>query len=151
VSSRLTARLVIGGTIAWSFIPVLDVAAFAIVRRRAGSLRSFRRDLDLVSRGWRPWAIILTATASVAAFLTPLQINDWAEAPATLAVLAPLAAGVALRSGYLDFRFYREALDRAPGAAVRDVLLHRAISWTAAAAYFGGNAGWPLLADWIGL
>ncbi|MBI3402083.1 MAG: hypothetical protein HY048_11740 [Acidobacteria bacterium] len=38
VSGRLTARLVAGSTIAWSFIPLFEVAAFAIVRRRLGRL-----------------------------------------------------------------------------------------------------------------
>ena len=150
-SGRLTARLVLGSTIAWSFIPIFEVAAFAIVRRRARSIRTFARDLDLFSAGRRPWAMFLVAAAALAAFLTPLQLNDWAEAPLTLAVLAPIAAGVAIRSGYLDFRFYRDALDRASGDAMRDALLQRAISWTAAVVYFGGNAGWPLVAQWIGL
>lgn len=149
MSGRLTARLVIGGTIAWSFIPAFEVAAFTIVRQRARSIRTFARDLDLFSDSRRPWAILLVALAAVASFLTPLQISNWAEAPVTLAALAPLAAAVALRSAYLDFRFYRDALDRAPAAAIRDVLLQRAISWTAAAAYFGGNAAWPMVIDWM--
>jgi hypothetical protein len=151
VSGRLTARLVLGGTIAWSFIPAFEVTAFAIVRRRARSVRTFSRDLDLFHDGRRPWAIFLVALAAVASFLTPLQINDWAEAPVTLSVLAPIAAGVVLRCAYLDFRFYREALARAPARALGDVLLQRLISWSAAAVYFGGFAGWPIVAGWIGL
>ena len=150
VSGRLTARLVLGSTIAWSFIPAFEIAAFAIVRRRARSIRTFARDLDLFSAGRRPWAIFLVATAAVASVLTPFQISNWAEAPVTLSVLAPIAIGVMLRCAYLDFRFYREALDRPRTAAMRDVLLQRAISWTAAAVYFGGYAGWPIVLSWIG-
>jgi hypothetical protein len=151
VSGRLTARLVLGATVAWSFVPAFEVAAFAIVRRRTRSLRTFARDLDLFSAGRRPWAIFLAALAAVASFLTPFQINAWSEAPATLAVLTPIAAAVALRSGYLDFRFYREALGRTPAAAMRDALLQRAICWTAALVYFFGYAGWPDVVDRLGL
>ncbi len=151
VSGRLTARLVLGCTIAWSFIPAFEVAAFAIVRWRARSVRTFARDLDLFSAGRRPWSIFLIALAAAASFLTPLQINDWSEATVTRAVLTSIAAGVALRAGYLDFRFYREALGRAPADARRDALLQRAICWTATVVYFFGYAGWPDVVDWIGL
>jgi hypothetical protein len=151
VSGRLTARLVLGCTIAWSFIPAFEVAAFAIVRRRARSIRTFARDLDLFGKGRRPWEIFLVALAAVASFLTPIQINSWSEATVTRAVLTPIAAGVALRAGYLDFRFYREALGRTPAEAKRDALLQRAICWTAAVMYFFGYAGWPDVVDWIGL
>jgi hypothetical protein len=151
VSGRLTARLVLGSTVAWSFIPALEVTAFAIVRRRARSIRTFACDLDLFSAGRRPWAIFLVALAAAASFLTPLQINHWSEATVTLAVLTPIAAGVALRSGYLDFCFYRDALGRPPAEATRDALLQRAICWTAALVYFFGYAGWPDVVDRIGL
>jgi hypothetical protein len=151
VSGRLTARLVLGCTIAWSFVPAFEVAAFAIVRQRARSIRTFARDLELFSAGRRPWAAFLAALAAVASFLTPFQINDWSEAPATLAVLTPIAAAVAFRSGYLDFRFYREALGRAPAAAMLDALLQRAICWTAVLVYFFGYAGWPEVVDRLGL
>jgi len=151
VSGRLTARLVFGGTVAWSFIPAFEVAAFAIVRRRARPIRPFSRDLDRFSAGRRPWAFFLVALAAVASCLTPLQMNAWSEATPTLAVLGLIASAIVVRSGYLDFRFYREALDRSAADARRDVLLQRAINWTAAAVYFGGYAGWPIVADWIGL
>lgn len=151
VSGRLTAGLVAGSTIAWSFVPIFEVAGFAIVRRRTRSIQTFARDLDRFGTGRRPWAIFLVALAAVASCLTPRQMNEWSESAITLSVLAPIAAAVALRSAYLDVRFYREALDRSPAAARRDALLQRAISWTAAAVYFGGHAGWPLVAHWIGL
>jgi hypothetical protein len=36
-------------------------------------------------------------------------------------------------------------------SAVRALLLQRAMAWTLAVVYFLGNAGWPLVADRLGL
>src|SRR5690242_13777386 len=77
VSGRLTVRLILGGAAAWVIIPLLEVAAFAIVRRRARRRGSFARDLDRFAAGDWPWAVWLIAVSGVTSFLTPMQANAW--------------------------------------------------------------------------
>lgn len=151
VSGRLSATLIAGSTLAWGFIPAFDVAAFAAVRRRTRPIRTFANDLERFSASLRPWTLLLVGVAAFASFLTPMQVSAWSSSTAVQAALSAMALAVLLRTAYLDFRFFLEAMNRSPRAALGDVVLHRAISWTAAAVYFGGFAGWPIVARWVGL
>jgi hypothetical protein len=150
VSGRLTARLIVGGAVAWSFIPVFEVAAFAAVRRFANIGAPFSRDIDLFFAGHGPWSILLIAVAAVASFI-PIQAATWAASAPGAITLAAIASVVVVWSGYIDFCFYRAVLGKTEASAVRALLLQRVIAWTLAIVYFLGNAGWPLVADRLGL
>lgn len=62
---------------------------------------------------------------------------------------------VAVWSAYLDFCFFGEVMNRPPRGAFRDLMVVRALAWTAATIYFFGIAVWsevlPELGAWIGL
>jgi hypothetical protein len=151
VSGRLTARLIAGGAVAWSFIPLFALASFAAVRRRARRSVTFSRDVDLFLAGGGPWVVWLISVAMVASFLTPFQAYAWSATSTPQMWLAATALPVAIWSGYIDFCFYRTVFERPLAGAVRDLLLQRAILWTVAIVYFFGFAGWPLVADRVGL
>jgi hypothetical protein len=151
VSNRLTLRLIAGGAVAWSFIPLFEVASFAAVRQRRRRAASFSRDVDLFFTGHGPWAVGLIGVAAVASFLTPLQVYAWAGTTTSLISLAGVGGAIAIWSAYIDFCFYRAVFESTPPAAVRQLLLQRAIGWTVALTYYFGYAAWPLVADWVGL
>jgi len=150
VSGRLTARVIAGGAVAWSFIPLFEVASFGAVRRFANIGVPFSRDVDLFFAGHGPWSVSLIAVAAVASFI-PIQAATWTASTPGLITLAAMAAAIAIWSGYIDFCFYRVVLGKTGTRAVRALLLQRAIAWTLAVVYFLGNAAWPLVADRLGL
>jgi len=150
VSGRLTARLIVGGAVAWSFIPLFELASFAVAGRRANIHVPLSRAVDLFCAGHGPWSVSLIAVAAVASFI-PIQAGTWAASTSGLITLAATAAAIAIWSGYIDFCFYRAVLGKARWTAVRALLLQRAIAWSLAVVYFLGNAGWPLVADRLGL
>jgi hypothetical protein len=147
VSGRLTLRLIAGGAVAWSFVPILEVASFAAVHRAAHARTSFARDVDLFFAGRGPWTVWLLAVATLAAFATPFQVDDWTATTPGLVWIGASVAAIAMWSGYIDFCFFRVVFNRAPGAAIRALLLQRALCWTAMATYFVGFAAWPLIVD----
>jgi hypothetical protein len=150
VSGRLTARVIVGGAVAWSFIPLFELASFAVVGRRANANVPFSRDVDLFFASHGPWSVSLIAVAAVASFI-PMQAATWTVSTPGLITLSAMAATIAIWSGYIDFCFYRAVLGKTGTSAVRALLLQRAIAWTLAVVYFLGNAGWPLVADRLGL
>jgi len=147
VSGRLTLRLIAGGAVAWSFVPMLEVASFAAVHRVARARSAFARDVDLFFAGRGPWTAWLLAVATIAAFATPFQVDDWTATPAGLNWIAASMAAIAIWSGYIDFCFFRVVFNRPPGAAIRALLLQRALCWIAAATYFVSFAAWPLIVE----
>ena len=150
VSGRLTARVIAGGAVAWSFIPLFELVSFAVVGRRASTNVPFSRDVDLFFAGHGPWSMSLIAVAAVASFI-PIQAATWTASTPGLITLAAMAAAIAIWSGYIDFCFYRVVLGKTGTRAVRALLLQRAIGWTLTIIYFFGNAGWPLVAERLGL
>jgi hypothetical protein len=151
VTGRLTARLIAGGAVGWSFIPLFEVASFAVVRSRAGRRASFSRDLDVFLAGNGPWLVSLIAFGSIAAFVTPLAAYALSGTRMGDVCVSLAAGAIAVWCGYIDYCFFRVFLERPPRSAVVDLVLQRAICWTAVAVYFGGYAGWPLVADKLGL
>src|SRR4029453_8364066 len=56
----------------------------------------------------------------------------------------------AIWSAIIDFHFFREITDADSRAAVRGVLVQRAVAWSLATLYFFGIAIWPEVAGRIG-
>jgi hypothetical protein len=135
-SQRLTVRHVAGGAVSGSLFLVCQVAALAAVCRRPREL-PFLRTLDLFFMGYGPWALWMLGFSAVWA-LTPLA-SSWGGLPAIIAT----ASVAAIWSGYIDFRFFEQALRRSPVRAVWDVVLFRAIAWSAGIVLFGGGSLLP--------
>jgi len=151
VSGRLTLRLILGGAAAWVILPLFETASFAIVRRRARRRGSFARDLDRFAAGDWPWAVWLIALSGVVSFLTPAQAGAWFSTWTAWVAIDVTACAAALCTASIDVRFFQDLFARTRVEAIHDVLLQRAISWSALAVYFGGFVGWPLVVDWLGL
>jgi len=149
VSGRLTVRLILGGAAAWVIIPPLEVAAFAIVRRRGRRRGSFARDLDRFAAGDWPWAVWLIAVSGVTSFLTPMQANAWFSTWTVWIAIDVTASAAALCTASIDVGFFQDVFARTRADAIRDVLVQRAISWSALAVYVAGFPGWPLVIDWL--
>jgi hypothetical protein len=145
VSGRLTLRLIAGGALAWSFIPLLQGAAFFIVWRRGEMRIPFAAAFDMFMAGNRIWLVALIAFAGAVSFLSPLQVSALAariEHPGEFAVAG---MAVAVWSAWADFGFYRSVMERTAREAMRDLLLQRVLAWTPAIVYVTGYAGWPLV------
>lgn len=153
-SGRFSVRLIFDGAVSFAFIPVLEVAALAVVywratRRDVRPPLSFTRAVDVFLHGNTPWLIWLAAVATLGAFIAPRQAGWWFWPVLTSAVI-PVAWSVRI-----DLQFFRQTLQRSRRSAVLDIVMNRAVSWTLAIAYFLGIAIWaefsPGVLHWMGL
>ncbi len=146
----LSARLVAGGALAWSFVPLFEAASLALVGRGLSRRLSFSRTLDLFFAGRGAWSLALLAFGAAAAFADPLDVYGWAATVRAKSLLAVLLLPVAAWSIRVDLCFFRIVLDRTPAQAVRLLFVQRAVSWTASTGYFLGFASAPYLARMLG-
>jgi hypothetical protein len=143
-SGRLTLRLAGPATVYWSFVPLIEIAALAMVCR--GNLRtiSLPQAIDLFFAGFGPWLLWLSGLAAIWSWLPPMQAFVWSK-PFWLLIAAP---AVLVWSCYIDFRFFRSVLHHRPGRALA---WHRVISWPAWLLWFMAASIWPPLASTLGL
>lgn len=134
-SGRVSARLIADGAVSFAFVPLFEIGALAAVCRRGPRRIPFAHAVDLFFTGNAPWLAWLLAVAALACVLTPVQLPRWTTPPRLWLVLGPLVPVIAW-SAYIDFRFFREVLQRPARRAVGDVLLQRAIAWPCALSYF---------------
>jgi hypothetical protein len=148
-SGRLTALLIADGAVSFAFVPILEIAALAVVIAGTRARRTTRLShiLDLFFAGNAPWLLWLVAVMAIAAVVPPRRIGTWFT-PLVLTAAVPAAW-----STYIDFHFFREVTGRSKRGAIRDVVSHRALGWVAAVAYFLGIALWsdtlPGLLKWV--
>jgi hypothetical protein len=147
-TGRFTLRLVADGIVSFAFIPVLGIAALAVVARTRPDARSFRSTIDLFFTGYGPWLVWLMVFATVNAIVPARELGPWIVA---LEISLLLPAGWAV---VVDFYFFREVLHRTRTGAITAVVVHRLIGWIGLVAYFGGRAAWseiaPRVAAWLG-
>jgi hypothetical protein len=146
---RLTLLLVVDGALSMAFVPAFVVLAFIVVLR-TGTRRQMPlpESVDRFMCGNTPWLAALIGLYAVTAFVPPRGLSSWLL---TLGAMALAALGWSLR---LDYRFFRDATSRSRGGALRDLVLHRAMSWTGIFVYFLGWAAWTEYgreaARWLG-
>jgi hypothetical protein len=148
-SRRMSARLIADGAVSFAFVPLFELAALAAVYWRGSHRISFARAADLFFAANAPWLLWLLGIAALGCVLTPVELQAWMVPPRlwfALGPLVPLIAG----SAYLDFSFFREALQEPVGRAVRGVILQRAIAWPCAIAYYVGHEIWELIVQGLG-
>jgi hypothetical protein len=149
VSGRLTVRLIAGGMLGWSVIPLLEIAGFAVVRARTGRHAAFAADLDRFYAGSRTMLLWLVVLGGVVSFLTPLQTDAWSNNNiVVLAVLATTVAVVAWTARQ-DAQFFRETQTHRGTTVWRQVVFMRVAVWIVGLVYVAGFAAWPLVADWL--
>jgi hypothetical protein len=135
----LTVRLIVPGMIYWSFVPLVEIAALAIVCRRRREI-PFSKLIDSFFQGYSPWLLWLVGMSGIWCLLSPsLKTLDW-----TISVvwfLAGIAVAVAW-SIRIDLHFFRSVLGRTGESAMRALMLHRVISWTLILGIIAGPTIW---------
>jgi hypothetical protein len=132
-SGRFTLRLIVDGTLSFAFVPLCELAAFAVVHRRQRSARSFPQTVDRYFAGNTPWLWWMLALM-IAAAIVPARRAGSLLAPILFTSPIPIALSVRF-----DWRLFRGD-GRTRGQAVTDIVLQRAIAWSLATAYFFGVA-----------
>ena len=146
-SGRLSPRLILDGAISFAFVPALEAVAFAVVYRLGSRPVRFAPAMDLFFATNRPWLLMLVALAALGVFQSQRQVAIW-SVPPRLWILAGAAVLAIAWSVYLDFAFFRRALQRSTAAAARDVIVLRGITWILGTVYLLGFASWPVIVAW---
>jgi hypothetical protein len=133
-SRTLNLRQLADGTINGGLLLVGQIVAIALSRR--GSHISFSRAIDLFFAGFGPWLVWMLGISTVWAFMPPIRAFVWAG----LHMILTSVCLVMVWSGYIDFQFFRQVLQRTPGRAARDLLQHRVIAWTIFLFIFGAGS-----------
>jgi len=137
IAGRLTLRLVADGAVSFAFIPVVELAAFAVVFHSGRSPGiAFRQAADRFFAGNSPWLLWLVGLATLSVVLPPQTFVRW---------LDPVLRSALLPAGWsmvIDFHFSRVVLRRTAARAIGDLFLLRAIAWPVAVAYYGGIGLW---------
>jgi hypothetical protein len=144
----LTLRLIFPATIYWSFVPLLEIASLAAVCGGRRRVRSLPRTIDLFFMGHGPWSLWLAGFAAIWAFIPAVQVFAWS---AKGWIWYGSAFLVLVWSGYIDFCFFRFALERTPAQASRDLLFQRLICWIPALLCFLASSAWTVIAPRLGL
>ena len=147
-SGRLTPRLVIDAMVSFAFVPLTELAAFAVVCRRRACRWPSALDVDRFFTTNTPWMFCIVALAALVSSLQPRDVGLWIVPPRVFAPLAVIALTIAW-SALRDVQYFRVSMGRSTAAAVRDAALLRAIAWPAGAIYFLGLAIWPTVTMWL--
>ena len=114
---------------------IIQLLAFSVVFWTGQRpLRFLPASNEFFSNSWplylaiATWGVFSAASSLVFGLI-------WNERVGAAAVVLALAAAVPL-----DFAYYRDTLGRRPRRATGDVVLQRAIAWTATVLYFVGTA-----------
>jgi hypothetical protein len=143
-SGRITLRLALPGAIYWSFVPIFEAVALAVVCR--SKLRARSVDLFFTSNG--PWFLWLTAFSALWAFRPPGPAYEWI-------VHNWIWYGSAWLIGAwcfaIDYQFFRRVERLAPGSALGALTVQRLLTWGAGMAVFVFSGAWSVVAPMLGL
>jgi len=141
-TGRVTLGLVSSIAMCWSFVPVLQLLAGAIVIASCrGRAVAMPRALDLLFAGHLPWSLWLLAAAAWVA-----SVPFASQGPLGLTMLIPAAW-----TAYIVFAFCRTVLGVTTHGAVLRTAAHQAIVWTLAGTYVVLATGiWPRLLGVLG-
>jgi hypothetical protein len=133
-TGRLTLRLVVSGSVLWSFAPALQaLAASVVVLAFARGRLPLARALELYFAGIGPWSLWLLAVAGIAAFAPAETIAAWSAGLGSRVLttaLVPLVWSAFITRGFL------RALDL-PGVQVHAGLaLHGLVIWGSVVLFF---------------
>jgi hypothetical protein len=105
--------------------------------------------VDRFLAGNTHWLVWVTCVGAVFSVVPPRSVGPLVK-PALFGSVVPL-----VWSGYLDFQFFRDVMQRGGVGARRDLVLHRLIGWSATLTYFFGIAVWHeyvlRIPGWFGL
>jgi len=148
-SGRLTPRLVVDAMVSFAFVPIFELAAFALVHRRRSGRLPQALEVDRFFTTNTPWMLCIVALAALVSLQAPRDVGNWTVPPGVFAPLAVIAFAIAW-SAHRDVQYFRQSMQQTMAAAARDAVLLRAIAWPAGAIYFVGVAIWPTVRSWMG-
>jgi len=122
-SSVATVRLVAPTALYWSFVPLVEILALAIVlwRRRGGRMFFL---IDTFFAGHAAWTLFLLVIAAAITVSSPRYWWFLITGPAIIGILLVISW-----SAYVDVCYFRYICGARLPRAIRDVLLHRLVSW----------------------
>jgi hypothetical protein len=124
----------------WSFVPIIEVAALAVICWKDRECASFSSLIDSFFAGYRPWLVWLAGMSVVWSLMSPsTKTLDW------MVSLIWQDAGIVIAlvwSLYIDFRFFCLVLKRSPETARRELAMQRLISWGFILPVLGGPTIW---------
>jgi hypothetical protein len=128
---RLSLRLLLDTSVALAIIPVIQVMAFAVVYWSGHRRLGFSRAVDAFFSASGPWFGAIAVVAAFGAFASPIAAAQWFTRISTTAFIAAIVV-----TSRLDFTFFRDVLGRTPRRAAVDLVVQRAIGWSATIGYF---------------
>ena len=129
-SGRFSLRLLFDTSIALAALPLIQVVAFSVVFWTGRRPTRYAAAVDEYCDGLWPWFFALALLGSFAGIASPAVAARWFGQVG--AVAGAMALIVSLR---VDWRFFHESLGRASRRAVADVVIQRAIGWSATFLY----------------
>jgi hypothetical protein len=133
-SGRFTPRLIVDGMVSFAFVPVCELAGFAVSRRFLLTRGRFTDDAGQFLRGNTPWLVWILATIAIAGSSAVPRSYETLNRILLAAVLPMLA------SMWLDYQFFLRPGGRRRVRAAAAVVTQRAVAWPLAASYFLGMA-----------
>ena len=133
-AGRFTLRLIVDGALSFAFVPLAELAGFALVYRVGRRMLPFAEAVDAFFAGNTPWLWWLLGFMTATAVLSVVE-QEQLLAPLLLTSLIPIVLSVRH-----DLRFFRDVLGATRGRARIDLTVQRLVSWSAATAYFLGVA-----------
>jgi hypothetical protein len=130
-AGSLTARIALSATVYWAFVPLAEVIALVVVTRRRLGHRSLGHTIDIFFAGHGPWTLLLIGLSAALTLSSPAtrwQLLTGAALWATVLVV--------LWSAYIDFWFFRQVMGAGRRGAIRDVVVHRLMTWAAVIVIF---------------
>ena len=140
-SGRFTLRLILGGAVAWAFVPALQVASMAVIVGLLGrGAAPLPRAVDLYFVGQGPWLLWLLAWTALA---TALPVPQSYALTGTWGLWLSLAVAVSW-STTVRAAFFREVLALRGSRVLGALLLHTCITWGAVILFFQlSDQLWP--------
>jgi hypothetical protein len=112
-------------------VPIVETLALLVVAGRRLERPTRSAAIDTFFAGHAPWTLFMIATCATLTFV-PAALW-WPLLTGLFLVAMPL---VMIWSACIDFWFFRSVLGASRAGAVRDVIVHRALTWTAVFAIF---------------
>jgi hypothetical protein len=131
-SRGLTIGRVLPAALTWSWVPLLEILAFAAVWKLQPRPMPFAIAVDRFCAGNTFWWLLLVAFGAC-----------WRLLPESVWLV--FAAGVAAWNAFSDYRFFQREMKSA--APLRDLLINRVLAWVPGILLFGGASLWPGIAE----
>jgi hypothetical protein len=130
-SGRFSLRLFFDTAIALGPIVVIQLAAFALAYWTGSRPVRFAPAVDAYFDGSWPWFAALTTLGIFGAITGPIVAAQWFSRIGVVCAVAAIGTSV-----WIDVAYFSRRLDRSIPRAVGDVIVQRAVGWTATILYF---------------